>query len=599
MKAICVLLAGVALALAGGVLFSGAATPDIPPAKTRDADRRNAAPASADRRNAAPPNIVLIMADDMGYSDIGCYGGEISTPNLDRLAANGLRFSQFYNTARCCPTRASLLTGLYPAQTGMGMMTEDDGLPGYRGELNQQCVTIAEVLKAAGYATYMSGKWHVSRHLEDVDSLKYNWPRQRGFDKFYGTIIGAGSYWDPFTLARDNTYVTPENDPDYQPERYYYTDAISDNAIRYVGQHREGKPFFMYVAYTAAHWPLHAPEEEIAAYRGKYDGGYAPIRKARLARLQKEGLVSKNWPMAEAVAKWDTMPDQAWHARNMEVYAAMITRMDKGIGRIVDALRQKGQLDNTMIFFLQDNGACAEEVYWLGSKDHTAALAAATRLPMGKDEIQMRMAPVKTRSGVPLRVQSTDVMAGPDSSYHAYGPTWANVSNTPFREYKHWVHEGGISSPLIVHWPAGIKAKGALRHQPSHLVDIMATCVEAGKATYPATYRGQSIVPSAGSSLLPVFARDNALTREILYFEHEGNRAIRKGKWKLVSRAGKRPGIHRTVNQLPLGDWELFDMEKGRTETNDLAKNYPDLVKELADKWHGWAKRTNAIPKPQ
>lgn len=310
------------------------------------------------------PNILLIMSDDMGYSDIGCYGSEIPTPVLDRLAAGGLRFSQFYNTARCCPTRASLLTGLYPAQTGVGFMTGDEELPGYRGDLNDQCVTIAEVLKTAGYRTYMSGKWHVTRQLEDIDSLKYNWPRQRGFDRFYGTIIGAGSLWDPWTLTRGNTYISPFNDPLYQPEeKWYYTDAISDNAVMYLEDHsREAaeEPFFMYVAYTAAHWPLHAPEEEIALHEGRYDEGYAAIRAYRHERLKESGLIDESWKMSDPVADWDTMPDKDWHARNMEVYAAMISRMDKGIGKIVDKLEETGMLDNTLILFLQDNGACAE-----------------------------------------------------------------------------------------------------------------------------------------------------------------------------------------------------------------------------------------------
>ncbi len=559
-----------------------------------------------DESESTPPNIILIMADDMGYSDIGCYGSEIRTPVLDGLAADGLRFSQFYNTARCCPTRASLLTGLFPAQTGIGMMTGDNGLPGYRGDLNEQCVTIAEVLKTAGYATYMSGKWHVTNHFEEVDSLQHNWPRQRGFDKFYGTIIGAGSFWDPFRLARDNKYITPENDPDYQPDPYYYTDAISDNAVRYVNEHEQGAnnpkaaaPFFMYVAYTAAHWPLHAPENEIAAYKGQYDQGFEPIREKRMAKLKKEGLIEEGWKMSEAVARWDTMPDQAWHARNMETYAAMITRMDKGIGKIVDALRERGELDNTLILFLQDNGACAEIVGWLDSKKHAKALAVGTRVPMGRDEIQLEMAPVYTRSGVPVAVQRTDVMAGPDSSYHSYGPTWANVSNTPFRMFKHWVHEGGIATPLIAHWPAGFKAKNELRHQPAQLVDIMATCVDAAGATYPARLKNNDITPAEGVSLLPVFARDGSLKREALYFEHEGNRAIRKGDWKLVSKAHDRPGVYNKVNQLPLEEWALYDLGKDRTEMNDLAAQYPAMVKELAADWHQWAARTQTTPKPQ
>lgn len=548
------------------------------------------------------PNILLIMADDMGYSDIGCYGSEIRTPNLDGLAANGLRFSQFYNTARCCPTRASLLTGLYPAQTGVGFMTNNENQPGYQGDLNSQSVTIAEVLGTAGYNTYMAGKWHVTKQLKDVDSLKYNWPMQRGFDKFYGTIIGAGSHWDPYTLTRNNTYITPENDPEYHPEQFYYTDAISDNAVKYIQQHYSEdrkNPFFMYVAYTAAHWPLHVPEDEIEQYKGKYNQGFEPIRKERFKRLNEIGLLDENWNLTQPIASWDTVQDKVWHTRNMEVYAAMITRMDKGIGKIIKELEQAGDLENTLIFFLQDNGACAEEVYWLRHENALDTLSPEpVYIPMNKNEIQTEMAPVKNRQGFPVVVQSKRVLAGSDQTYHSYGPTWANVSNTPFREFKHWVHEGGVATPLIVHWPANIKDKGKLRHQPSHLIDIMATCVDAADAVYPTNYNGNQITPMEGKSLMPVFLNNHEIEREAIFFEHEGNRAVRKGKWKLVSKAYEEKAYFIKMNTLAIDQWELFDLEKDRTETVDIAKENPEVVKELSNLWYKWAKRTSTIPKP-
>jgi arylsulfatase len=551
------------------------------------------------------PNIILIMSDDMGYSDIGCYGSEIETPVLDNLAANGLRFSQFYNTARSCPTRASLLTGLYPAQTGMGFMTGNEGKPGYQGEIGKQCVTIAEVLKPAGYQTYMSGKWHVARNLKDIDSLKYNWPLQRGFDKFYGTITGAGSLWDPWTLTRGNTFITPYNDPEYQPEeKWYYTDAISDNAVKFIDGHEqssEDKPFFMYVAYTAAHWPLHAPEEEIELHEGKYDEGYASIRKERYEKLQTEGLIDEDWKLSERVADWNSLGNKDWRARNMEVYAAMISRMDKGIGRIVDELKQNNMLENTLILFLQDNGGCAETLGWLNESAHPYDSIPEEPVYelMGDDELQTRMAPKQTRDGFPVAVMSKKVMAGPSETYHAYGPNWANVSNTPFRKYKHWVHEGGVATPLIAHWPARIKDQGEIRRQPSHLIDIMATIVDITDVDYPDNYKGHRIQPTEGKSLMGVFTENKPIDREAIYFEHEGNRAIRKGKWKLVSKAYPNPGKFRRTDTIPVDQWALYNLEKDRTETNNLANQYPEKVKKMAAQWQEWAKRTNTIPKPK
>ncbi len=536
--------------------------------------------------SSSRPNIVLIMSDDMGFSDIGCYGGEIDTPNLDALAARGLRFTQFYNTARCCPTRASLMTGLYQHQAGVGHMTDDKGYEAYRGDLNNRCLTIAQVLKRAGYGTYMAGKWHVTRYT-NPDGPKHNWPRQRGFDRFYGTITGAGSFYDPTTLCRDNTCITPENDPQYQPETFYYTDAISDNAKRYVREHCEAspdKPFFMYVAYTAAHWPMHALEKDIAKYRGKYDKGYAYYRKQRFKRLGKMGMIDKDWDMSERAGDWEDVEHKEWEARCMEVYAAMVDNMDRGIGRIVDELKEQRVFDNTLIFFLQDNGGCAEGM-GRGENYNTNRYKDWPKdpKPMGEDELQPSIwPPMRTRDGRRV-LGGPSVMPGPDGTYIAYGRNWANVSNTPFRLYKHWVHEGGISTPLIAHWPGHIKSKGKLCHQPGHLIDIMATCVDVSGAEYPREYRGQKITPMEGRSLAPAF-ENKQIEREAIYWEHEGNKAIRVGKWKLVSRHPNK--------------WELYDMEKDRTELNDLAKKRPEKAAELEEMYDKWALRCGVQPWP-
>ena len=529
------------------------------------------------------PNIILIMSDDMGYSDIGCYGGEIHTPNLDALAAGGLRFTQFYNTARCCPTRASLLTGLYPHQAGVGHMMNDRGYDGYRGDLNNQCVTIAEVLRTAGYSTYMSGKWHVTKELPP-DGSQHNWPLQRGFDAFYGTITGAGSFYDPSTLVRNNTPISPFNDEKYQPNRYYYTDAISDNAVSFVTGHRKkhpGKPFFMYVAYTAAHWPMHAPEADVAKYKGQYDGGYKPIRKARFARMKQLGLIKDDWKLSPQAGDWDKVENEEWEIRCMEVYAAMIDNMDQGIGRIVGALKNGNQLENTLIFFLQDNGGCAEGLGRTARGKYHTRPDKPPFPPMAKDALQRDTIPKQTRDGYPT-VLGPGVMPGPDGTYIAYGQGWANVSNTPFREYKHWVHEGGISTPLIAHWPARIKRKGRLERQPGHLVDLMATCVDVSGAEYPRRCKDHQIKPMEGRSLAPAFA-GSEIEREAIYWEHEGNRAVRVGKWKLVAKGAKGP-------------WELYDMQADRTEMNNLAEAQPARVEKMAAIWQAYAERANVLP---
>ena len=527
------------------------------------------------------PNILLIMADDVGFSDLGCYGSAIQTPNLDALAMGGVRFTQFYNTSRCCPTRASLLTGLYPHQAGIGHMTwTDRGLEGYHATLNNHCATIAEVLRADGYRTYMAGKWHVTR-FDGPEADPSQWPVQRGFEKFYGTIKGSGSFYDPISLCRQNTFITPENDPEYRPQEFYYTDAISDNAVKFLQKHKAesaDKPFFLYVAYTAAHWPMQALEKDIAKYKGKFDGGYEPERQARLQRLKELGLIDSKWDAAPTVGDWNAV-DKKWEARCMEVYAAMLDNMDQGIGRIVRELKRSGQLENTVIFFLQDNGACAED----NGRRPVKKSPAKKFQPMRPDELQTVAQPHQTRDGRPVR-KGPGVMPGGADTFVAYGENWANVSNTPFREYKHWVHEGGISTPLIVHWPAGIPSRrnGKLETQPGHLIDIMATCVALSGANYPKELHGEKIKPLQGVSLLPALEGKDLKRPEPIFWEHESNRAVREGNWKLVAKADQA--------------WELYDMEQDRTEMHNLAAANPAKVKALAAKWDAWAARCDVLP---
>ena len=530
---------------------------------------------------AARPNIVVILGDDMGFSDLGCYGGELATPNLDALAGNGLRFTQFYNGARCCPTRAALLTGLYAHQAGIGHMTDDRGHDGYRGTLNRQSQTIAEVLRPSGYRPYMVGKWHVTRSL-GPNGDRTTWPLGRGFEKYYGTIVGAGSYFDPNMLTRGDKLISAANDPEYRPESYYYTDALADNAVRFLQQHQAetpDQPFFLYTAFTAAHWPMHAPAAAIARYKGKFDGGYAPDRQARLARQEASGLLPAGSAMSPLAGDWDAVADKAWEARCKEVYAAMVEIMDAGIGRIVAQLRASGQLDNTLILFLQDNGACAEDT----GRERAAPTPGNLR-PLGPDQLQPRsQPPMQTRDGRPVRT-GPGVMPGPADTYIAYGRGWANVSNTPFREYKHWTHEGGISTPLIAHWPAGIKSDrlGKFERQPSHLIDIMATCVDLAGATYPTEVAGQAIKPMQGISLRPAFEGGTLDRPHPLCWEHEGNRAIRLGDFKLVAKEGQ--------------PWELYDIAADRAELHDLASSQLDRVRTMAAEWDAWAARSDVLP---
>ncbi|WP_395745199.1 arylsulfatase [Prosthecobacter sp.] len=536
---------------------------------------------SASSLFSAQPNIILIMSDDMGFSDLGCYGGEIQTPNLNKLAEGGVRLSQFYNTGRCCPTRASLLTGLYPHQAGIGHMMEDRGHDGYRGDLSKRSVTIAEVLKPAGYRTYAVGKWHVTKHAVP-QGPKHNWPLHRGFDRFYGTITGAGSFYDPGTLTRDDEMISPFADPEYQPKQYYYTDAISDHAVRFIDEHaraQKQQPFFMYVAYTAAHWPMHALPEDVAKYKGKYDAGYESVRQARLLRMRQMGLIAKDAELSPTKGDWTQVADKAWEARCMEVFAAMIDRMDQGIGRVVGALEKNGLRENTLILFLQDNGGCQEGI---GRQAQPPASNAQTYPVIAQDAIRVEVIPKQTRDGKAVQ-QGQGVTPGGPNDYIAYGEAWANVSNTPHREYKHFVHEGGISTPLIAHWPSGIPAaqKGKIEAQTGHLIDLMATCADVAGAKYPAEFHGETIQPMEGLSLMPAL-RGGKLAGRSIFWEHEGNRAHRDGPWKLVAKENK--------------PWELYNIDQDRAELHDLAATEPGRVKEMAEAWETWAARANVLP---
>jgi arylsulfatase len=533
------------------------------------------------------PNIIVILADDLGYSDLSCYGGEINTPHLDGLAKGGLRFAQFYNSARCCPTRASLLTGLYPHQAGVGMMTADAGekFPGYRGTIQPHAVTLAEVLKSAGYRTAMSGKWHVGDRVT---------PMERGFDDFYGFTRGyAVDSFDERMMIR-----LPAGKPQrsYKQGEYFATDAITDHALDFVDEARRTKqPFFLYVAYQAPHFPVQTRADDAAPYTNTYSKGWDKLREERLARMKRVGSVPKHTPLTPRskiqlpdVAKrlgsmtedgnnpsWDSLPAErrADLAGRMKAYAGMVAGMDRNIGRLIEDLKRNGELNNTLILFLSDNGACAEWEPFGFDMQPMANVRAGTGIGGGTPGM-----PNVMRKGT-----DTQTMGGANSLF-SYGSAWANLSNTPWRLYKHYSHEGGISSPLIVHWPAGIKSRGQWRNQAGHIIDVMATLVDVAGASYPKERAGVATQPMAGVSLRPAFANQPLARNTPLFFEHDGSRAVREGDWKLVSAAR--------------GEWELYHIAMDRTELNNLAVRHPDKVQALAARWDEWAKRTNVLPRP-
>jgi arylsulfatase len=508
------------------------------------------------------PNILLIVADDLGYSDLGCFGSEIGTPVLDSLAANGLRFTQFYTTARCCPSRASLLTGQYPHKVGVGHMVTDLGHPGYRGRLSENAATLAEVLKPAGYRTFMSGKWHVG--TPD--------PTRHGFEQYFGTLISAQSFWDASQYLR-----LPQGSRarSYAPDAFYGTDALTDYALEFLGDARTTpqQPWFLYLAFNAPHFPLQARPEDIARYRSRYTSGWDMLRDERLARMKRLRLVSKGTRLSprsnytnhgEIVTAqnpaWTRLADdrRADLAMRMAIYAAMVDRMDQNIGRVTADLRARGELDDTLIVFLSDNGACAE---WD---------------PFGFD--------VSSSPNNILHRGDDLARMGSRSTYHSVGSGWANASNTPWRMYKHYSHEGGISAPCIVHWPAGLRRRNAMDDTPVHLIDVMPTIVDVSGAEYPERWGTRQIPPMAGISLTPAL-RGEPLPERTLYFEHEGHRAVREGRYKLTALRG--------------APWALYDMERDRTELDDLAGQQPQRAASLARKWDAWAAENQVTPLPE
>ncbi|MDR2440328.1 MAG: arylsulfatase [Planctomycetaceae bacterium] len=520
---------------------------------------------------STPPNIVLILADDLGYSDLGCYGGEIKTPNLDALAAGGLRFTQFYNTTRCCPSRASLNTGLYPHQAGIGLMDGRSERRGYEGYLTDRCVTLAEVLKKAGYRTYMSGKWHMGNRPG---------PFRRGFDEFFGLIGGFTSFFKPEVHTR-----LPAGKPlrEYKNGEYYATDVFTDYALDFLAESRkvnengERPPFYLYLAYTAPHFPLHAPKKDIEKYIDTYTKGWDIVRKERFARqrqlgviddsvqLTPRGEVPKNW--ANEKTGWADKNNPAWEtidvdrradlARRMAIFAAMIDRMDWNIGRVIADLKEHGDFENTLILFLSDNGACAEWDPW----GFDVSSGPQNILHKGEELEKM----------------------GEPETYHSTGSGWANVANTPWRLYKHYIHEGGIRTPLIVHWNKEISRKGEFEKSVGHIIDLMPTFVELADTEYPKEWNGKPILPMEGRSLLNAFHGEQQQER-MLFWEHEKNRGVRENDMKLV-----------WVNSRNF--WELYDLKTDPTELNDLAEKQPETVKRLAEAWEQWAKRTYVLDK--
>ena len=487
----------------------------------------------------AAPNIVIIMADDMGYSDLGCYGGEIRTPHLDQLAGGGLRFTNFYSENMCWVSRAALLTGI-GHRTSMVDST-----------LHPRCITLPEVLRQQDYQTRMSGKWHLAGKKLTV------YPNDRGFDEFYGILGGAASFFAPFSLSRNRVNVEKEatNNPDY-----YFTDAISSEAVRMVQTADPDRPLFLYVAYTAAHWPLHAREADIKAYRGKYAMGWDKMRQQRLVRMKTLGILPQGLglsPRNSKVPPWDATDNQAWQQRRMEVYAAQVTAMDRGIGKLVESLEKTGRLENTLLFFTIDNGGCHVEY---------------------RQDRKGSYLPAKTRDGRPVRPGNLpSIMPGPEDTYQSYGYGWANASNTPYRMFKQYDHEGGIRTPMIAHWPRGIKNSGTLVQGVSHLVDILPTVMEVTETKVPTELRGKQTIGRDGLSLAAAF-RDEALPdTRTLFFSHAKGRALRHGKWKLVSRDRKT--------------WELYDLSQDPLELEDLAEQETERRDTLIRQWRDESRR--------
>ncbi|HEY5745068.1 MAG TPA: arylsulfatase [Chryseolinea sp.] len=508
-------------------------------------------------KGPAKPNFVLILVDDMGFSDIGAYGSEIPTPNLDRLAAGGLRFTQFYNTSRCCPTRAALQTGVYPHQAGVGFMNGNLGKPTYQGYLNKNVITIAEGLKTAGYTTLMSGKWHVGNTPEQ-------WPGARGYDKYFALIGGTSHqfYPHPFQLGDMDFFVKngqklEKYTTEKKPDGFYLTDEFTDHALGFLEETRkEGKPFFLFTAYNAPHFPVQARKEDIAKYRGKYLQGWDVVRSARYQKLLASGILRPEWklsPRDSLIPGWDQLRQsekEAWDLK-MAVYAAMVDRIDYNVGRILQKLKDLGVEDNTYVIFLSDNGASHE--YAFPGKKQTKEVAEYVK---------------------PLTADNPE-------SYVSYEYNWANVSNTPFRAFKHWEHEGGISTPFIVYAPGKIQPN-TLQHTPAHVIDIQPTLLALAGVKYPAAYNGAKLIPQEGLSLKDAFEGKPYTGHDAIYWEHQGNRAVRKGDWKIVS-------------FYPENKWELYNLKDDRTELKNLAASNPDKLRELVALYETWATRAGVV----
>jgi arylsulfatase len=493
------------------------------------------------------PNILLILADDLGFADVGCYGAEINTPHVDQLADEGVRFTQFYNYPRCSPTRAALLTGQYPHQVGMGdLTTSSKDHPSYQGYLNDRCVTIAEVLGDAGYHTSMVGKWHVGYEKAR------RWPTGRGFDRFYGEHRFVDDYFKPtHQLYLDGEKVEP------QGRDWYSTDAYTDYALQFLEEATaRGQPFFSYVAFNAPHFPLQAFQSDIDQYRGQYMDEWERVREARYRRLIDEGIIREEWSLSprtlfemekEEVEEWRQVEDASadqWDLK-MAAYAAQIDRMDQNIGRLLRKLETMGVADNTLVMFLSDNGSAAED--WINSQNP---------------------------EGVPPGARNGKLAAG---------PPWANVSNTPFRYYKQWTHEGGISTPFVARWPGEIEPD-TLSWEVGHVIDVLPTCLDVAGVDYPEEWGGTPIPDYEGRSLLTPLRGGEWEDERTLVWEHVGNRALRKGDWKIVASARFTPG-----------DWELYNLWEDRTETRNLADQRPEKVEELEETWADWADRVGVV----
>ncbi|MBK1835269.1 arylsulfatase [Roseibacillus ishigakijimensis] len=513
---------------------------------------------------AERPNILLIMVDDLGFSDLGYMGGEIETPNLDKLAHGGVRFSHFYNGGRCCPTRATLLTGLHPHQTGIGHMTSspthinEPEPPAYQGYLNRHCATLAELLKPAGYSTLMTGKWHLGFHDKD------RWPLQRGFDRFYGCIPGATRFFypeHPRGMTRDNTPL--EKPLSTTDEPFYTTDAFTDYAIDFIAENeaKTDDPFFLYLAYTAPHWPLQAFEDDIAKYRGKYKLGWDQLRKKRYQRQLELGLIDPRWklsPRPASVPAWDSLSKEKQDEMDlkMAIYAAMVDRVDQNIGKLTAFLNEQKLLDNTLILFLSDNGACQE-----GG-------------PLGRGEYY-------------------DIARRNQQPANSYGEAWANLGSTPFRLYKHHAHEGGTATPFFLHWPAQIEAQSEWYRSPGHILDVVPTLLNVTGADYPGQMHGNPLPPLSGISLRPSFGQEPLAREGFLAMEHESNAFLLEGEYKLV-------GNHLVGTTQPdFSKWELYNLAEDRTELQNLAPTQPEKLKELADKWVRWAHEAKVYPRPR